>query len=142
MAIKTITMTQVFNAPVNEVFSTLSNHEKFGQICGIKMRRVTDGADGENGLGSVRRISIGLLPSFEETITEFKENEYIQYKITQGSPIKNHVGELRFTGNGCKTTLNYSITLESKIPLTSGVIASGLRYGISKGLQKYANSFQ
>lgn len=140
MSISTITMKQDFNAPVDTVFEALSDHATFGKICGINMTRVVDGSDGANGLGSVRKISIGLLPSFEETITEFIPNEYIQYKISKGSPIKNHVGELRFTENAGKTTLNYTIELESKIPFTTGLIKSGLERGITGGLRKYAKS--
>lgn len=140
MPVNTIKMKQVFNAPVSEVFATLSDHNTFGKICGINMSRVVDGADGANGLGSVREIKIGILPGFEETITEFKPDEFIQYKITKGSPIKNHVGELRFSEEGGATTLDYTIELESKIPLTTSIISKGLEQGISKGLQKYAQS--
>jgi uncharacterized membrane protein len=140
MSIGKITMKQDFNAPLNQVFETLSDHATFGKICGINMTRVIDGSDGANGLGSVRKINIGLLPSFEETITDFIPNEYIQYKISKGSPIKNHVGELRFTEDGGKTTLNYTIELESKIPFTTGLIKAGLEKGISGGLRKYAKT--
>lgn len=104
------------------------------------MKRIQDGSDSENGLGSVRKISIGLLPSFEETITKFVPNEHIEYKITKGSPIKNHVGTLDFkdTDKGC--SLDYVIKLESKIPLTTGIIASGLKGGITKGMRRYAKA--
>lgn len=140
MSVQKIIMKQDFSAPVDQVFGILSDHAKFGQICGIKMTRTTDGADGANGLGSIRKINIGPLPSFEETITEFTPNEFIQYKITKGSPIKNHVGELSFSESNGITSLLYTIELESKIPLTTGLIKLALENGISKGLRKYANS--
>jgi len=138
MALKTIKMVQTFNAPVAEVFAALSDHETFGKICGIKVSRIKEGKDQPNGLGSIRKLSIGPLPSFQETITDFKENELIEYKITQGSPIKNHVGTLRFSGQNDKTVLHYTIKLESKIPLTTGLIKAALERGISKGLHEYA----
>jgi len=140
MALKTITIHEQFNAPVNEVFNTLSDHERFGEICGIKMARVQAGEDGANGLGSVRTIHIGPLPSFQETITKFVPNKLIEYKITQGSPIKNHVGCLLFTEQEGRTVLDYTIQLESKIPFTSSLIKSALENGISKGLSRYAKS--
>jgi len=140
MALKTINMQQKFNAPVKEVFEVLSDHQKFGKICGINMQRTKEGDDGANGLGSVRKIGIGPLPSFEETITGFVPNEFIQYKITQGSPIKNHVGELKFSELEGTTTLDYTIELESKIPFTSSIIKNALESGITKGLSKYARS--
>lgn len=138
MTQQTITMHFDFNKPLEQVFAELSDHEFFGKTCGINMKRVKDGKGFENGISSVRKISIGLLPSFEETITKFVPNEHIEYKITKGSPIKNHVGTLDFaqTENGC--SLDYVIKLESKIPMTTGLIASGLKNGITKGLNKYS----
>jgi len=140
MAQQTIKMHFDFNKPLEQVFAQLSDHEFFGKTCGINMKRIQDGSDSENGLGSVRKISIGLLPSFEETITKFVPNEHIEYKITKGSPIKNHVGTLDFkeTDKGC--SLDYVIKLESKIPLTTGIIASGLEGGITKGMRRYAKA--
>ncbi len=142
MAIQTITINQAFDAPVKQVFSTLSDHEKFGKICGIGMERVVDGAAHLNGLGSVREIKVGVLPSFQETITKFVENERIEYKITKGSPIKNHLGMLVFSEAKGKTHLKYTIELESKVPLTTGLIKSVLGFGIKKGLKRYARSLK
>jgi hypothetical protein len=142
MAIQTITINQAFDAPVKQVFSTLSDHEKFGKICGIDMKRIVDGAAHLNGLGSIREIKIGVLPAFEETITKFIENERLEYKITKGSPIKNHLGILSFSEAKGKTLLKYTIELESKIPLTTGLIKSVLGYGIKSGLKRYASSLK
>jgi len=140
MSLKTIKIVQTFAAPVEQVFDALSDHESFGRICGIKAKRVKDGEGTENGLGSVRQLNIGPLPSFEETITDFVPNELIEYKITQGSPIKNHVGTMKFSSQGDQTVLHYTIKLESKIPFTTGLIKSALEHGISGGLKKYAQS--
>jgi hypothetical protein len=140
MSTQLITINQTFNAPISQVFGTLSDHEKFGAICGINMKRVVDGKGNVNGLGAVREIKIGFLPAFEETITRFIENERLEYKITKGSPIKNHLGVLRFSENGDKTELNYTIELESKIPFTTFLIKTALAQGIGKGLKRYAKS--
>lgn len=140
MAIQTITINQAFDAPVKKVFSTLSDHKTFGKICGIDMERIVDGTNQPNGLGSVREIKIGVLPPFEETITKFIDNERIEYKITKGSPIKNHIGVMRFSEVKGKAQLNYTIKLESKIPLTTGLIKTVLGFGIKRGLKRYARS--
>jgi len=140
MSQQTIRIQQAFNAPVNTVFQTLSDHQRFGEICGVKMTRIKTGSDSDNGLGSVRKLNIGPLPSFQETITGFVPNELIEYQITQGSPIKNHLGTMRFSEQDGKTFLDYTIQLESKIPFTTGLIKSALENGISKGLQRYARS--
>ena len=140
MSQQSISMHFEFNKPLQEVFAELSDHERFGELCGINMKRIKDGSDGVNGLGSVRKINIGPLPSFEETITGFEENRFIEYKITKGSPIKNHVGTLNFSETGTGCVLDYEIKLESKIPFTTGIIKSALKQGISKGIGKYAKS--
>jgi|TARA_R110002049_G_scaffold22213_5_gene79934 hypothetical protein len=142
MAIQTITINQAFDGSVKQVFSTLSDHEKFGKICGINMKRIVDGAAHLNGLGSVREIKVGVLPAFQETITKFIENEKIEYKITKGSPIKNHLGVLIFTETKGKAHLKYTIELESKIPLTTSLIKFALESGIKKGLKSYAKSLK
>ena len=107
MAQEIITIHEKFNAPIDQVFGVLSNHERFGKICGINMARIQDGEDGLNGKGSVRTIKIGLLPAFEETITGFIPNEFIEYKITKGSPIKNHIGTLKFSEQNNQTLLDH-----------------------------------
>jgi hypothetical protein len=140
MATQLITINQTFNAPLRQVFATLCDHETFGKICGINMQRVVDGRESPNGLGSIREIKIGLLPAFQETVTKYIENERMEYKITKGSPIKNHLGVLSFSEKGGKTQLHYTIELESKIPLTTFVIKSALGFGIRNGLKRYAAS--
>lgn len=140
MATQLITINQTFNAPVAQVFATLCDHEQFGKICGIKMTRVIDGKENQNGLGSVREIKIGVLPSFQETVTKYIDNERMEYKITKGSPIKNHHGIMIFSEKAGKTELLYTIQLESKIPLTTFLIKSALGFGIGNGLKRYAAS--
>lgn len=140
MSTRPISMKFEFSKPIDTVFSELSDHEFFGKTCGISMKRVKDGDDSPNGLGSIREISIGILPTFDETITAYEVNKLIEYKITRGSPIKNHKGTMVFseTQGGC--VLDYEITLESKIPFTTGLIKKGLEQGISKGLNRYGCS--
>ena len=140
MAQQTISIHQTFNAPIAQVFAVLSDHKKFGEICGVNLVGIQEGEGGLNGKGSIRTIKIGLLPAFDETITDFIENEFIEYKITKGSPIKNHIGTLKFSDQNNQTVLDYVIKLESKIPLTTGIIKAALQKNISKGLSKYSKS--
>ena len=140
MATQLITINQTFNAPVAQVFSTLCDHEQFGKMCCINMKRIVDGKEKLNGLGSVREIKIGVLPAFQETVTKYVENERMEYKITMGSPIKNHHGIMIFSEKGGKTELFYTIQLESKIPFTTFLIKSVLGFGIGNGLKRYAAS--
>ncbi len=126
-----------FRRPVSDLFALLSDHEKLGPILGANVKRTRDGKDALNGLGSVRTLSIGPLPGFDETVTAFQKDKLIEYKITRGSPLKNHKGVMEFSATpsgGSK--LHYTIEFDSKIPLVGPVIRSGLENTIRKGLKK------
>ncbi len=143
MALTHIHMQQTFNAPVGTVFDILSDHVQFGDIINANIRRVVDSSsDHVNGLGSVRRITLVPTQSFEETITGFEPNSLIEYRITKGSPLKNHKGTMRFSEQNGRTHLDYQIEFESKLPIP--FFAPGLKFALEKtitgGLRKLANS--
>lgn len=122
--------------PPERVFAFLAEHENLGPLFGAKIKRLQDGTDGErNGAGSARQLKIGPMPPFEETVTETKPNELIRYRITKGSPLKDHSGEMQFTPNGTGTHLRYEITFRTAVPGLDAVIAAGLKRNIAKGLR-------
>lgn len=134
---QTVRFEQFFAAPRERVFAWFADHEKFGRIWPGSTRRVQDSADGANvnGLGSVREVrSSGM--AFEETITAFDPPERIEYRITKGSPIKNHQGRLNFSEVTGGTKLDYTIEFDPKIPLTGGLIASVLCASWHRGVQR------
>lgn len=133
-----IQINQDFPAPVATVFATLGDHEKLGKIIGAKISRIKDGEDCVNGKGSVRKLH--LLPPVEETVTAHKENELIEYTISNTTPLKNHYGIMKFSENNGVTSLDYNIVFESRIPLIGGVVKKALGTGIIKGMKKYARS--
>lgn len=113
-------------APVERVFAFFADHERFITLMGGRCRRIVDGESEPNGLGSVRRIGPGPL-SFDETIITFEKNARIEYAITRGSPIRAHRGTIDFRDDRGATVVDYVIRFESKIPLTGGLIARGLK---------------
>ena len=129
---------QVFSAPRSAVFARMTDHNTVGRILGAKMHRIKD-ADGDNpnGLGSVRKVTV-VPASFEETVTRFEPDTVMEYTVSKGGPIKNHLGRMQFTdtAEGCR--LHYRIVFDGRIPLTGGIIAKGLQDGIRKGLAKLA----
>lgn len=144
MALTELRIQQSFKAPVETIFDILSDHAQFGDVISADIKRIVDSdTDYVNGLGSVRRINVFPAPSFEETITEFVPNTLIEYRITKGSPLKNHKGTMKFTYDGKQTLLDYHIQFEPKypIPLLGTILKHALENAISKGLQKLANSF-
>lgn len=114
---------QFFAAPREKVFAYFADHQKFGRIWGGKFTRVKDSRDpaDPNGLGSVREIrNTGMV--FEETIVKYEPPALIEYAITKGGPIKNHLGRIVFNDVPGGTKLEYTITFEPKIPLTGGLV--------------------
>ena len=127
-----------FPVPVERAYAYLAEHENLADVFGAKITRLRDGTDGDrNGVGSVRRLKIGPLPPFEETVTEVVPNELIRYRITKGSPLEGHSGEMRFTANpDGGSHLHYEISFGAKVPGLDRIVAAGLRRNIPKGLAK------
>src|SRR5689334_15674985 len=89
-----------FSVPVERSYAYLAEHENLADVFGAKIKRLKDGDDGtRNGVGSVRELKVGPAAPFEETVVEAIPNEVIRYRVTKGSPIKDHEGEMRFTPN-------------------------------------------
>jgi hypothetical protein len=137
MTVQKIDINMEFKRPVGELFALLSDHEKIGPILGANVKRTRDGKDTLNGLDSVRTLNIGPLPSFDETVIAFEKDKLVEYKITRGSPLKNHKGVMQFYPSGSVgSKLHYTIEFESKIPLLGPVVRVGLENSIRRGLKK------
>jgi uncharacterized protein YndB with AHSA1/START domain len=118
------------------IFAYLAEHENLAEVFGAKVTRLRDGEHGErNGVGSVRKLQIGPLPPFEETVTEFVVPERIVYRITKGSPLRGHVGTMEFsdTADG-GTRFVYDIRIASAIPGLAPIVRAGLSRSIEQSL--------
>ena len=119
------------------VFAYLSEHENLSAVFGAKVRRLRDGRDGErNGVDSARELRIGPLPPFVETVVDFVPNEFIRYRITKGSPLRDHEGTIRLAPLRDGTHLHYEIVFGAILPGLDAVIAPGLRRNVSRGLDR------
>lgn len=123
-----------FALPVERVYPYLAEHENLAPLFGAKVERVRDGDTERNGVGSVRRLKVGPLPWFEETVTKAVPNELIEYRITKGSPLRDHRGEMRFAPAGTGSRLTYVIEFGAVLPRLDKLIAVGLERGIGKNL--------
>lgn len=144
MALQHITIKKEFNAPVETVFGAITDHEAFGDLLpGTTMTRVVDSLEENvNGLGSIRLVKMPL-SDFEETVVTFEPNKRMEYTITKGSPIKNHLGRLNFSENDGKTLLDYTIQLESKLPIPffGAILKSSVEKSIVTALNKLADQY-
>jgi uncharacterized protein YndB with AHSA1/START domain len=136
---------QYFAAPRAKVFAFFANHENLKCVWGGRFRRIRDATEGKNpnGLGSVREIKLGF-SSFEETIVKFMPPSVIEYTVTRGSPIKNHLGRLVFADADHGTKLDYTISFDPRIPFTGWLIARVLsgqwRTGVNRAVKEIAQS--
>ena len=130
-----IEIRQDFTLPVERVYAYLSEHENLGELFGATITRLSDGRDSRNGVGSVRSLKLPVLPAFEETVTKAVPNELVEYRITKGSPLRDHRGEMRFASAGSGSTLTYVIEFGAVVPGLDRLIAPGLRKSIVQGLK-------
>ena len=137
MRLQHVHVTQDFDAPVERTFAYLAEHENLGPLFGVKIERLRDGETERNGVGSCRKMSFnGLLP-FEETVTELVPNERIVYRLTKGTPLRDHEGTMAFVATaGGGTHLDYRIRFGSPVPGLAALMARVLTLRISGALRK------
>jgi uncharacterized protein YndB with AHSA1/START domain len=127
-----------YTLPPERVFAYLCEHENLESVFGAKIRRLRDGSDGHrNGVDSARELRVGPLPPFVETVVEFVPDELVRYRITKGSPLRDHEGVLRVSPrDGGGTHLHYEISFRAVLPGLDAIIAPGLRRNVSRGLSR------
>ncbi len=136
-----IEIRQTFNAPVEEIFEALTDHESFGKVLQTNIKRVVDSpGENRNGVGSVRRISSFPVPAFEETVVTFESNRLMEYVVSKGSPIKNHKGRMEFSEKEGKTEFFYTIDFEPRLLFTflGTVLNRAIDKPIRKGIERLA----
>ena len=139
-----IEINQLFNAPVETIFSLLTDHESFGKIIKTKIKRkVNSREENKNGVGSVRRVNIFPLPSFEESVITFEKNKLMEYIISKGSPIKNHIGRMEFSEEQGKTNLKYIVEFQPRLPFCflGNVIKKATAQPLIDGLARLAEKY-
>jgi len=124
-----------FAKPPERIFAYLSEHENLAAVFGAKVTRLRDGEGERNGVGSMRKLQIGPLPPFEETVTEFVVPERIVYEITKGSPLRGHLGVMTFVATPSGgTRFVYDIRIGSPIPGIAPLVRAALTRSITQAL--------
>ncbi len=129
-----------FPQPVDKIFAWLGDHNNLGQIFApFNVKRIQDGQQHINGVGSVRKLSAFPLLPVEETVTAFQLNQLIEYRVTSKlAPIKEHLGVMLFEPYNGGTRLRYTICFKGVVPLLGPVVKLALQQGIKRGLGKLA----
>jgi uncharacterized protein YndB with AHSA1/START domain len=131
-----VSLAREFAIPVERLFAYFAEHENLARIFApAKVKRLRDGPVERNGVGSARTVRPGPMPSFVETVTAYRENECIEYRITKGGPLRNHLGRMRFSVLGASASrFEIDIVFEGKFPGAGPIFRFILDRGISRGL--------
>jgi uncharacterized membrane protein len=139
-----IHLLQDFEAPVERVFNFFSTHERLAEVypAAFKLIKYGDDPRDANSLNSIRRITAFPL-IIEETVTGYLPPKFIEYKVTYGFGLNNHVGRMNFIDlGGARCRLDYTIEFEPAIPLSGFLIRNLLQKLISNGVGEAARKFK
>jgi len=135
MAQHVIEIVQEFSMPVERVFNALADHNNLSNVFGIPVKRIQDGYDDVNGVGSVRALGIGPLAT-QETVVALEPNVSIDYEITKnGGPLQNHHGRIDFEPTSRGSRVTWTIVFDS-FPVIGPVTKKVLETAITRGLKK------
>ncbi len=114
----TATATATVLRPVDHVWAVLADHEGMSSWGpGIRVTLDAVGAEERNGVGAVRRIDApGPAPAIVEEVVVFEPGSRLGYRATAGVPFKNYGGEVRLTPVDGGTRIDYSISLDERVP--------------------------
>ena len=130
-------VTHTFRSDPATVFEALAEHENLGPVLGCTITRLRDGDTSRNGPGSTRRLKIGPLPAFEETVTAAEPNTLIEYKVSKGTPLTGHWGVQRLTPTADGgTELDYRIGFDAKVPGLAPIVGKVLTMQLAKNIGK------
>lgn len=131
-----IEISEEFDAPVQHVFRFFSEHENLASLFKpASVRRISDGEAARNGVGSAREMRVPGAPPFVETVTGYQENRLIEYRITRGSPLRDHLGVMRFVPiDDQRTYFHYVITFGGKVPFVAPIIRHVLEKSVRRGI--------
>lgn len=137
MATYKIEIDETFNVPRHRVFALFADHERFGKLLGAPVKRIRDSDQADpNGMGSIRKIGIGPI-GLKETVINFEPDSLIEYTISSMSPVRNHLGRIRFEdASGGGTRVQYTISFDDILPFTGKLVSSALDQGIRKGIRR------
>lgn len=132
-----IDITHKSRLPLSRLFQELADHNNLGKVLGVPVRRIRDGRDSLNGVGSVRRIGPGPL-GIEETVVDLIQDERIDYRISKGGfPLRNHRGSLSFTATpDGGSRVDWTIEFDSHLPVAGTILKLVLGQGIRMGLKR------
>lgn len=129
-----IEVERLIPAPRDKVWAILADHEgmrKWMPVREVVRRR--PGSPDPNGVGAVRTIrGMGLV--IEEQVTAFEPGERLEYVVTEGAPIRDHLGEVRLSPEAGGTRVRWTVRFRPVVPGTGWLLRAALKRGLEQGL--------
>jgi len=121
-----IEVDRLFPHPVERVFRRYTDHAGWTDWAGLGRVYLTrDGSPDPNGVGAVRAFS--STPGLREEVVRFEPPSLMEYRVIQGPvPMRDHLGEVRFTPEGSGTRLTWRVSFRSGIPGLGWLLERGL----------------
>ncbi|MBO9521140.1 MAG: SRPBCC family protein [Nocardioidaceae bacterium] len=131
-----VTASATVARPVDHVWAVLADHEGMSSWGpGITVRLEKPGAPERNGLGAVRRITApGPAPAIVEEVTAFEPGRRLGYRALAGVPFKNYGGDVVLTPAGAGTRIDYTVTIDERVPLVEKGAAAAVARGLLTAL--------
>ncbi len=140
---RTITVNRVLKAPIEHVFTQLSDHANYKQFPGVKKSTlVREGKPHKNGVGALREIDAGLA-WFQEEITAYERPRRMDYVIRASRPpIEHQGGSVRLEPVPEGTRVNWTTTLHIKLPLIGGLATRLLAPQLERAIHGILNTIE
>lgn len=112
------TATTVVPVPIETAWEVLADHEGMSTWGpGVNVALTRQGAPERNGLGARRTITTRLPgPTIVEEVIAFEPERRLGYRAIAGVPARDYVGDVVLTPEGSSTRIDYSISIDSRIP--------------------------
>jgi uncharacterized protein YndB with AHSA1/START domain len=133
-----ILVERLIPAPRERVWEVMADHEGMKRWMPVReVVRRRPGSPDPNGIGAVRTIrGMGLV--LEEQITGWKPPERMEYVLTEGAPIRDHLGEIVLTSEPGGTRVRWNVRFRPLVPGTGALLRFALRRSLAQGLEALA----
>jgi uncharacterized protein YndB with AHSA1/START domain len=139
---QTIDITENVALPIDRAFELLADHANYQRFPGItRSELLKDGEPAPNGLGAIRRVSLGDVV-LDEEITDFQPPKTLAYRVIASKPIRvEHEGgviELTTVPEG--TEIRWRSTFKLKIPVIGWFVTRRAAKQFERGFRQILRS--
>lgn len=122
--------------PREAVFDLFTDREGYGRILApIGARLTRPGTDSRQGPGAVHKVGVGPV-GISEQITALEPGRRLEYRAVTPLPVRHYIGIVEFADDPRGTRVDYTLDVESPLPLPGPVLAllvRGLAVGLARG---------